>query len=204
MTGLKPKFVEMYEKGEKNSDSHAGLYSSNESAARRFRALADMLVLIMGRLDLTHKEVTVLDVGCGYGDLSGFLPPNVKYSGLEPVDWIYKKAAAECNGDIFHNDLHTFAAAQAEPRFDFVVTLGTMATVAKDELDVFASDLCKLAKRGVFVSYLREGEYKTDEGFSSWTPDEVATGFRYPVYRENVVMPEGGITTFVYFPVDGK
>lgn len=200
---MKQDFIEMYEKGKEFAGDHRGLYSSQESANRRFKATAELL---RGKVE-SDAPITVLDIGCGYGDLSLTLKEivgDVTYTGLEAVKWIADSAKEKCPDITVLNMTLEEAYENRESlalKFDYVVALGVLATVPKDELGEFARKMCSMAKKGVIVSYLREGEYKTDEGFSSWTADEVAEAFLYPVYASNAVSPEQGITTIVYFPV---
>jgi len=139
-------------------------WGNEESQNLRFQVLSEIG-------DLLNKSV--LDVGCGFGDLYGFLSEKVgqtEYLGVDVVEsfilegrGLYPKASFEMMDITEH---------LPEERFDYVISSGTMNLKLEDNLGHIKNLLKRmlsLAKIGVAVNFL-----------SSYVDYELEKDFHFP------------------------
>ena len=97
-------------------------YSIRESQTCRFEAVLRLL-RIGG---WSHAGLRILDVGCGHGDLRGFLRnhgvPIRRYVGIDPVPEMIEEARRRCPDDEFH--CGTVFDVEISERFDAAVAIG--------------------------------------------------------------------------------
>jgi hypothetical protein len=84
--------------------------------------------------------------------------------------------------------------------YDIVVALGVLATVPRNSLQEFANTLRRVARKMVLVTYLHAETYQTEEGLSSFDPDEIEDAFGR---GQHVFLP-GGVTMVHCVRVDGE
>lgn len=139
--------------------------------------------------------LVVLDVGCGYGDLCDYLEPQFTYYGVEAIDWVREVAVQRTPfvptnrfiaGDITDPDLNL-------PEVNIVIALGVLATVSPENLQSFANRLLGIANHAVLVSFLRASDYKDDEGFFSYTKEQITDAFG----EGQIADQPNGITSFL-------
>lgn len=99
-----------------------------------------------------HRPQSVLDVGCGYGDLRGYLT-GCDYLGVDAHLWLIQEARRRYPGTPFRNV--RFEDLPLDPlRFDSVAALGVLCTVRPAELDGFVGRLMCHGHRTAVISFL--------------------------------------------------
>jgi SAM-dependent methyltransferase len=104
------------------------------------------------------NPLSVLDVGCGYGDLGMMLPQGCIYLGIDMTEWIVEEAKKRHPKLDFQ--MMTLQQMDLDRPFDVVVCLGILATTPKDEWNFVLHKLKALASRAVVVSWLDAFKYK--------------------------------------------
>jgi SAM-dependent methyltransferase len=129
------------------------------------------------------SAVTLVDVGCGLGDLFVFLREQdeapFSYLGIDVVAPMVEAAAARTGRRILHRDV-----LQDElPGADYYVCSGAMNTLTRDETELFIRRCFAAAERG-FVFNLLKGRQR--EGtFNHFMPDDLL-----PIATELGVEPD--------------
>ncbi len=99
-----------------------------------------------------HPEDTLLDVGCGYGDVIPYLPP-CQYQGIDLIDFFV------CEARVRH-PAFSFGVANildVETPFDWVAMIGIMGTLPRpEEVLIRASEL---AGKGLIVDFIDACNY---------------------------------------------
>ena len=135
----------------RHGDSAQGVHwNSQQTQYRRFEVLLEFLELDEG--------VSLVDVGCGFGALYGYLNekkmPFKEYLGFEimpsMVDVAKAKGINVCEGDVLTMPL---------PKADYYLCSGAMNILTRDETRLFIKRCLEASERG-FVFNLLEG---TDE-----------------------------------------
>lgn len=158
--------------------------------------LADAMELV-SRLD---GVATVLDVGCGYGDMYAQLVkkfPDVKYVGIDPVEWVLQEAAnrlPEGNVELYCCDLSDF---HADHQFDVVLCLGVMAMIDKSVAPNFVAKLYQHAKQAIVLEWHDSRKYAGK--FTAYEPTEMTALFSHPFRSSNSVKRDGesSLTTLI-------
>jgi 2-polyprenyl-3-methyl-5-hydroxy-6-metoxy-1,4-benzoquinol methylase len=155
------------------------VYLANEEHGRTSRALCiPDPKLHQARLRLTWHMLqalqlaSVLDVGCGFGDLRSGLMPGVTYTGIDVTEWIVATAKQENpHINIERHDALAYLSAAKANSFDAVVSLGMLSTVAKDDAPWLLREMKRVAARVVVVSWLDADEYRGH--FNAWTHPDI-------------------------------
>ncbi len=150
-------------------DPQAVSWNSKESQQTRFRALADIGIT---------PATSVLDVGCGLGDLCNYLISAGKqgsydthYTGIDINPKMIDLAKMRCHDISAHFEVRDILDGEWEERFDYVVASGIFSLEMPDWEQVtwnMIRAMFKLCKVGVTVNFL-----------STWTPREKVTGMCY-------------------------
>lgn len=193
------KFKKKYEAvPEQDRGTPDGLFSSGaERDVIRYRAALDLAAEHFQKLG----TVKVLDVGCGYGDLSAHVAeqfPDFTYTGVEAVDWIAQHATEKYpQHTILHGGLQDVGGS-----FDLGFALGVMASVPPESFPAFLQRLRQLCRHGgVVLSFLRTDRYSTDEGFYTYMEDDLKQAAPdVGNWSHRFVTPEGGVSTMVFVP----
>ena len=105
---------------------------------------------------------SVLDVGCGYGDVTPALHPDCPYVGIDYTGWIIEVARERYPARVFHQA--PFERFHQEQRqhggFSLVLALGVLATVPPKEVAAFCGRLRDLAVQHVMLGYLDAEVYR--------------------------------------------
>jgi 2-polyprenyl-3-methyl-5-hydroxy-6-metoxy-1,4-benzoquinol methylase len=111
---------------------------------------------------------SVLDVGCGYGDVTLGLGPTCYYVGIDYTAWIVEAARQRYPVREFqHIGFDRFHSEQiGEGGFGVVVALGILATVPPEELTGFLARLRHFATNQLVLSYLDAERY--DGKLQAW------------------------------------
>jgi len=110
-------------------------------------------------LDLINPQATVLDLGCGVGDLLYLLikEKQVRGQGIEIDDQaIYKCVAKGLN--VFHGDIDTGLAEFSDKSFDYVVLNQSMQQII--HVDKVLDDALRVGKK-VIVGFPNFAYYKS-------------------------------------------
>jgi len=139
-------------------------WHSTEFQQLRFRVLRDLLPA-----DLT--ALTLVDVGCGLGDLHGFLAaagelPR-RYIGIDPVEPMVRVARARTGCRILQAD----ALRDPLPEADWYLCSGAMNLLTPDETGCFI-ERCLAASRAGFAFNLLKGPAHSAT-FNYTDPDEI-------------------------------
>lgn len=179
-----------------NRGTYEAIGSTEEATKKRCEIVQWMLTHVKGK-----SNRTVLDVGCGYGDLYDYLSEWGFYTGLDSVDWVVEEARRRLphGTDLIHGDV--LDRALFEPnQYDYVIALGVLATVPVHEVTTFVHRLQLIAREGLLVSYLRAEDYpqadREVEGFTSFTEEEIEYIFGKWPFKIRQDQP-GGVTTFL-------
>lgn len=111
-------------------------WASYKAAAQRYRELV---------ADLNIKDKSILDAGCGMGDLLPYLyakSPNFKYFGMDNVPGFIDIAAKRYEGSVF--EVGDFMDKNFEQQFDIVISSGAMNSNVPDWLNLRKTTISKL------------------------------------------------------------
>lgn len=149
-------------------DNAEGLHWQSEASQQaRFSVLRDLLPTDLSRLSL-------VDVGCGLGDLFAFLCERDdrpgRYLGLDVVDAMVVRARARTGCTILNRD----ALSDPLPEADWYVASGTMALLTPDETSLFIQRCLSHARAGMVFNALKGRDqsmtfnYLMPEVIESW------------------------------------
>lgn len=148
---------------------HALGYRANESQERRFQAL-----LHWGEM----SGCSVLDLGCGYGDLRPFLDQHYRdfiYLGVdflaEFIDAAQLRYGHMPRTQFFQSDFLTAGL----PEVDVVIACGSLNYRSSNSLHPWQtiSRMWEVAQRGVVFNLLDAAHFESDEVLCAYGHDEV-------------------------------
>lgn len=159
---------------EENRGKAEGLLTSHELHYRRLDAQAKLLLSF--RKDRGLQQFSLLDVGCGYGELYDKLKTkymDFDYVGLENVEWIYKTAKSKYPHVQFRNvTLEDFVLSGKGHRFDVVNLMGLLPTMNEIEAFKLLQYATTIADDYVSFSWLDKANYKGS--LKAYTLTEIA------------------------------
>lgn len=169
-----------------------GFFAPSELHGKR---LADAMQLIAQLGDVT----SVLDVGCGYGDMYHLLAakfPDLTYVGIDTVEWVAQEAANRLpdSAVVMVADLASFESHQ---QFDVVLCLGVMAMIDKEVAPAFVTQLYKHTARAMVIEWHDSTQYAGK--FTAYTKEEMVGLFMHPFRTGNSAhrAGESSITTLI-------
>lgn len=191
---MEQRFIDLYNERRTDQLDHSALRSTVDGTERRMQSAALLLNLVAD-----SRYDSVLDVGCGFGDLFRHLPPYFvsvqNYTGIDELDWVVGIAHRVRPGlDIRHCSLEA-----CNVKADIVVALGVLATVPKPRCYEFMKNLLEHSNVGVLVSFLKTDEYVTDEGFYTYEIQDLCELVSPIMKLKGMAQPHGGITVLAYF-----
>jgi len=151
--------------------SHAGLSSTAEATAKRCKTVAGLLNDFV-----PGSKPSILDIGCGYGDLAKHLPDRFQWTGCEPTHWVYANAIKtnpELVGLVVRASFPNHEIWRAE-EVDVAVALGILATTRPENLKGFIDEMLRVSRRGILVSFLLKGEWTDNNGLVPYSIREVS------------------------------
>lgn len=168
-----------------HDSSRALGWTTSESQKARFDAISELIG------DLTDK--TLLDVGCGHGDLRGYFGdkfPGLKYSGIEQVD-SFLDIAVERYGHYPYTSFYSgdfFNAAI--PEIDYVVACGALSYRSNDTDYIFKAirKLFENCREALVFNFLNKIE--SEEGILVAYDPKVILAY-CKTLSNNVVFKEG-------------
>jgi SAM-dependent methyltransferase len=179
---------------EKHGETAEGLHfqcADNQTA--RFRVLREYLPE-----DLTG--VSLVDVGCGFGDLYRYLEQQGgapgRYIGMDLHEYMVEVARRRTGceilrGDVLHDPL---------PPADWYVSSGALNTLTKDETRLFIERCWTAARRGFVFNLLRGHDwsetfnYRQPQEIEAWAADlgadvAIADGYLYEDFTVALTRP---------------
>ncbi len=149
---------------EKHGESHLALdWNSRESQKLRYQIFQE--IFVYGK---KAHNVSVLDLGCGFGDLYGYLKAErllkrhkVKYTGYDIAPKIIQVAKKKYRDA--HFEVKDVSLERHLPKFDYIFCSGIFnirSTDSASHIDQVKSMLLKvydMANYGVAVNFLSEG-----------------------------------------------
>ncbi|MCF7976951.1 MAG: class I SAM-dependent methyltransferase [Chromatiaceae bacterium] len=140
-------------------------WRSAESQQIRFAVLRDLLPPDLSRISL-------VDVGCGLGDLHAFLAARNdlprQYIGLDAVPTMVDRARARTGCAILHCDV----LSDPIPKADWYLASGAMALLTHEETGLFITRCLSAARRGLVFNLLK-GDHQSLT-FNYLMPEAVA------------------------------
>jgi SAM-dependent methyltransferase len=141
-------------------------WNSRYTQECRFDALRTLLPA-----DLS--TITLVDVGCGFGDLMLYLARNgdqpAHYLGVDTLEAMVKIARERTGAEIRQLD----ALADPLPEADYYLCSGAMNTLTKDETFCFIKRCFTASRQGFVFNLLRGAD--DSEVFNCRQPAEIAT-----------------------------
>ncbi|MEA3641068.1 MAG: class I SAM-dependent methyltransferase [Lamprobacter sp.] len=123
-------------------------WRSTESQQIRFAVLRDLLPRDLSR-------VSLVDVGCGLGDLHAFLSSRNdlprQYIGLDAVEVMVERARARTGCAILHADV----LSDPLPEADWYLSSGAMALLTEDETGLFIRRCLSASRQGLVFNLLK-------------------------------------------------
>lgn len=182
---MEPKYKEYYEKAEEHSGTQKGLLNPVEGLERARYIMVSYLVGAYG----TENNIKphVLDIGCGYGDLSAYLGAEITYTGVDTIPWIFRAAIAKYPNKEFQMvDMETpYWVLEGEP-VDVAVLLGVLPTVTQETLPELAESVRTTAAEYVILTFYPPGE-NTTNSFETQTVEQLVGAFRAVDYKESTL-----------------
>ena len=167
---------------------------SDETQKIRFKILTEI-----GSLD----RKSVLDVGCGFGDLYQYLLGHYHEFSYTGIDIIPKMVeTAKKNFPLTKFIEMNYLQFQTK-KFDYIMASGALTFMVEDYKSVYFSMIKKMyidSKIGVAFNMLNQSYHKQDETFASYSPIEIKE-FCLGI-AEKVVLREdylqGDFTVYLY------
>lgn len=170
MTMIDPKYAALYQEAAKDAGTSAALLqpAGDELPARRMKA-----VMLMTRGMLLENPVSLLDVGCGHGDLCNYLHKDTVYTGMDMYPHILAEAKERYPEKAFI-DFTLEDLNEGRITWDVVAALGVVSTLPQGGLPLFAAHLRKLAGRAIVITYYPESY---DGMFVKYSDAEIESAF---------------------------
>jgi SAM-dependent methyltransferase len=150
-------------------DPQALHWISKQSQQLRFEAL-------YRNFDLEKKSL--LDVGCGYGDLFEFLSRektlNLEYQGIDFMQEFVEAAKQKFPQNYFFQG--DFLELSVTRKFDFVVGVGITSIRYANSEEYYYSLVKKMyecSNNSAIVTFLRKGEHPENETYITFRPSEI-------------------------------
>lgn len=169
---IEKAIVQGFHRSRIGNDSMRALgYRDAESQQQRFLAMLDW-----GSLD----ACSVLDLGCGYGDLRPFLAEHYTdtiYLGVdflkEFVDEAHERYGHLANTQFFQADFLTVGL----PEVDCVIASGSLNYRSKNELHPWQtiSKMWEVAQKGVIINLLNARHFEAGTLLGGYDPEQVLT-----------------------------
>jgi len=146
-------FKGLYEEHEVHGPTAKGLMIPSEALYQGRMAMAMGIVA-------AWKPASLLDIGCGYGDLSTVLESYTRYCGIDYTHWIAKEAEKRVKtGKVYHMSFREFSS-WVPMQFEMVACLGVLATMDLADAVEMANGIDRVAARMILLSYLVKGVYE--------------------------------------------
>jgi len=151
-------------------DVRSLLWPTRERQRAGFRAM-------VSNVGMALTNATILDVGCGFGDLPVYLLENGyyvhRYVGIDPIQEFIEVARQRCSGmdwaDFEVASLETYGNSHA--RYNYVVALGLLSTTHRWEWGNMLARMWAMATDGIVFTCLTEHVYKG--ALRSYEPGDV-------------------------------
>ncbi|KKT49186.1 MAG: Methyltransferase family protein [Candidatus Collierbacteria bacterium GW2011_GWC2_44_18] len=167
---------------------------SDHTQKTRFKVLSEIG-------DLNNKSI--LDVGCGFGDLYQYLSNRFHgflYTGIDVTSLMIETAKKNLPHIKFiEGDYGQFQTNE----FDYILASGSLSFMVDNYKDVYYAMIKKMffdSKLGVAFNMLDQKHHKQDETFATYSPSEIA-GYCFGLTK-NVILREdylhGDFTIYLY------
>ncbi|MGB5834717.1 MAG: class I SAM-dependent methyltransferase [Thiohalocapsa sp.] len=150
---------------QQHGDTAEGLHFQSETTQlARFRVLCDCF-------PETLSGLTLVDVGCGFGDFLFYLQERggapSRYIGIDIHERMVETARERTGAEILHRDV----LKDPLPDADYYVCSGGMNTLTRAETREFMARCFDASTRGYLFNILRGSDYS--EVFNYRQPDEI-------------------------------
>ena len=123
-------------------------WNSKENQEKRFRVLLSLIK------EDNLSKCTIVDVGCGFGDLYHYMPQKpLRYTGIDVMDEMVEYAKKHTGCEILKLD----ACVDEMPMADYYICSGAMNILSPFETYQFIGNCYRYAKKG-FVFNILEGK----------------------------------------------
>lgn len=98
---------------------------------------------------------TILDIGCGFGDLCGFLEfkkLNVKYHGVDINEDFIKVAKRKYPNGVF--EVRDIEVKPFKKKFDWVIGIGISTLSSSSNVKLILKEMYKISRKGVVMDFL--------------------------------------------------
>lgn len=182
---MEPKYKEYYEKAEEHAGTQKGLLNPVEGLERARYILAAYLAGVYG--SATNTKPHVLDIGCGYGDLSAYLGEEIKYTGVDTIPWIFEAAKNKYPEKDFQMvDMESNTWVISGGPASVAVMLGVLPTVTPKTLSVLAQSVREAVTDYVVLTFYPPGE-NTTNSFETQTVEQLVEAFGAVSHREGTL-----------------
>jgi SAM-dependent methyltransferase len=140
-------------------------WSSKENQYKRFEILSSLIQDI--------NRHTIVDAGCGFGDLYLYLSKIAKlpkkYIGIDIDDKMVQIAKHRTKQDIYHKDI----LQDDLPHGDYYIASGSLNILTKDETLRFISNAFKASQKGFVFNLLHQDSVKNHDIYNGLNPYDI-------------------------------
>jgi SAM-dependent methyltransferase len=140
-------------------------WTSKETQYKRFEVLSSLISDI--------NSSSVVDAGCGFGDLYLYLSKSTmlpkKYIGIDIDDKMVQIAKRRTKQDVYQKDILT----DELPTVDYYIASGSMNILTQDETYIFIANAFNSSKKGFAFNLLHQNSVKNKDIYNGLNPYDI-------------------------------